>query len=161
VTPAAISSPEQLFAEHGKDLYRWARRILNNTADAEDCLQDAFVLIVRFWNQCDKTKAYPWAVSIIRNQAMATLRKEKVRCRSQHCSLEAISHGEQPMVSSHEGAIIAKLALIRATKQLTAAERHALGLWVSGHIHADEVGPCMKSREYRAVHRVRKLCSVC
>ena len=153
---APLTSPEQLFIDCRKGLFLAAVRILHNTEDAEDCVQETALRMVRFWNCCrDQSTGHSWALSIVRHQAFDALRKRRAAKRD----VMSCPSGQWNMtVRSHEGQILARLTLIRATARLTDTDREALALWAAGHRAVKEVGPAMHSREYRAIHRIRTLC---
>lgn len=57
-----------------------AMRILKDQADAEDAMQNAFLQIIRHFEEiykipCDKLPS--WCVSIVKNEALSILRKKK------------------------------------------------------------------------------------
>lgn len=72
-----IDTPEQLYSLHRKAFLTVALKYLPRPEDAEDCVQDAMLRIVRFWASCDKSKALAWGSRIVRNAALDVHRKRK------------------------------------------------------------------------------------
>ena len=46
-TPSALLDPELLLERYGERIYRLARRMTNNDADAEDAMQNTIILILK------------------------------------------------------------------------------------------------------------------
>jgi RNA polymerase sigma factor (sigma-70 family) len=152
VDTVPITSPEQLFTRCRRGLYVMAFRVLHNQEDAEDCLQEAALRMVRYWHTCNPERAVAWALTIVRNQALDTLRRRRVQNR------HAIEDFPNLASASHEGSVIARLTLAAAIARLTETEREALALWMDHRRSVAAVGPRMHSRQYRALHRLRHLC---
>jgi RNA polymerase sigma-70 factor (ECF subfamily) len=71
---------ETLMRRHNRMLYRLARSILRNDADAEDALQDAYVAAYRNIRSFHATaKISTWLARIVINEAYARLRAQKSR----------------------------------------------------------------------------------
>lgn len=148
-----IENAGQLLAEHRITLFRVALRYTRSIEDAEDCLQDAMVRMLRFWDDARKDTLLHWACTVVKSQALDLIRKRASRRQEFHVSLEDIC---EPAIRSHEGATIARVMLAKASRKLSAGDRQALALWISGSRSRTSVGQAMKSREYRAIHRLRK-----
>ena len=69
-----------LYEENHIRMEQAAMRILKDQADAEDALQNAFLQIIRHFEEiykipCDKLPF--WCISIVKNEALTILRKKK------------------------------------------------------------------------------------
>src|SRR5262249_53765616 len=65
---------------HNRLLYRTARSILRDDAEAEDCLQEAYLQAFRsIAGFRAEAKLSTWLTRIVINQALAKLRKDKTR----------------------------------------------------------------------------------
>ena len=69
-----------LYKENHIRMEQAAMRILKDQADAEDAMQNAFLQIIRHFEEiykipCDKLPS--WCVSIVKNEALSILRKKK------------------------------------------------------------------------------------
>jgi RNA polymerase sigma factor (sigma-70 family) len=148
-----ISSPEELFMQCRRGLYVMALRVLRNEEDAEDCLQETALRMVRCWKTCNLETAIPWALTIVHNQAISVLRKRRTQPSN------ANSEAPGPSIRSHENAIIARLTLAKALKRLNRTEREAMVLWFAHRRSVKAIGAGMHTRQYRALHRMRKLCA--
>lgn len=93
---SAKSAPPQLLSvlsESLPSLYRCAHRILGNTADAEDAVQDALLAAFKYSNQFRGEAQYStWVTTIVINCARMHLRR---RSRHTHVSLESRVGEEQ------------------------------------------------------------------
>lgn len=68
----------QLMRRHNQTLYRTARSILNDDAEAEDAVQEAYLLAFRAMNQFrGDAKLSSWLVRIVVNVAIMRLRKRR------------------------------------------------------------------------------------
>lgn len=62
---------------HSNLLYNYALRMTNNTADAEDLLQETFLKAYRFWDQYEQgTNIRAWLFRILKNSFINRYRKE-------------------------------------------------------------------------------------
>src|SRR5215471_3715095 len=69
---------EILMRRHNQRLYRVARSVLNNDAEAEDALQEAYVRAFTKLNQFEgKAQVSTWLSKIVLHEALARLRKKK------------------------------------------------------------------------------------
>jgi RNA polymerase sigma-70 factor, ECF subfamily len=94
---ASAQQFEQILASGLPRLYRSAYRVLGNTADAEDAVQDALLAAHTHLNQFrGQAQISTWLTTIVLNSARMQLRR---RARLAHVSLDQ-SNGElQPSVS--------------------------------------------------------------
>ena len=71
--PAAL---EALMRQHNRMLFRTARAILRDDAEAEEAVQDAYLKAFRAWDQFrGESKLSTWLVRIAANEALMRLRK--------------------------------------------------------------------------------------
>ncbi len=150
-----ITSPEQLFTQWRRGMFLEAFRILHGTEDAEDCVQEAGLRIVRFWNTCNPETAPAWAFAIVRNQALDILRKRRVRTQETE---EPFAKNCDPAIPSHEASIIARLTLAAAVARLTPQQAEAFALWVEGQRSRPAVGKTIYFRQWRTLGRLRNFC---
>jgi RNA polymerase sigma factor (sigma-70 family) len=150
---SAATSPEQVILESRNAMLHAAMAVLRNPEDAEDCVQDASLRLLRFWGSFHaKCSTRTWALTLTHNQALAVLRSRRAAKRDQtqyRCDI---------VTRSHEGQILARLTLIRAAAKLTGNERQALALWVLGYRAKKQNSPGAYMRVYRAVQHMRDLC---
>jgi RNA polymerase sigma-70 factor, ECF subfamily len=70
-----------LYDRHSRPLYSTALRILNDPAEAQDVVHDAFITLwkksVEF--QPERGTAFGWAVTLVRNRAIDRLRTRRRR----------------------------------------------------------------------------------
>ena len=71
---------EALMRQHNRMLFRTARAILHDDAEAEDALQDAYVLAYQAMGKFrGEAKVSTWLARIVANEALQRLRKSKRR----------------------------------------------------------------------------------
>src|SRR5436190_11151821 len=74
--PSSKAAFEQLMRQYNQRLFRVARSILKNDADAEDALQDAYVQAYRHLNNFrGDAELSTWLTRIVINQALMRVRK--------------------------------------------------------------------------------------
>jgi RNA polymerase sigma-70 factor (ECF subfamily) len=81
-SPRAADSAafEALMRQHNRMLFRTARAILHDDAEAEDALQDAYVLAYQAMGKFrGEAKVSTWLARIVANEALQRLRKSKRR----------------------------------------------------------------------------------
>jgi RNA polymerase sigma-70 factor (ECF subfamily) len=81
----------EFYDQTAASLFSFALRILNNTQDAEEVIQDVFIQI---WNKAatfdpDLGLAFNWAMSILRNRCIDRLRARQRRSRVMVDGLDA------------------------------------------------------------------------
>jgi len=77
---AASAEFEALMRQHNRMLFRTARAILHDDAEAEDALQDAYVLAYQAMGKFrGEAKVSTWLARIVANEALQRLRKSKRR----------------------------------------------------------------------------------
>lgn len=76
-TPA-LDQVAQLFEQHGPALYRFARVLLHGSADAEDCVQTAFVRLMEHLERGgDVSNLRAWLFTVTANAARDRLRGQR------------------------------------------------------------------------------------
>lgn len=79
-TPVAPLTAEQVFRDYAPRVYNLARRMLGNTADAEDVTQDVLLQVVRKLDTFRGESAFPtWLHKVTVNAALAHRRKRANR----------------------------------------------------------------------------------
>ena len=71
-------SYEMLYRQYAKAMYNTSLRIVNNTADAEDVLQESFVAAFRLDNFDYSSTFGAWVKRIVVNKSIDVLRKRKM-----------------------------------------------------------------------------------
>jgi RNA polymerase sigma-70 factor (ECF subfamily) len=155
---------EQLIAGHQPQLWRYARRMCGNVADAEDVLQDALLAAVRGFAQY-RGEAAPrtWLFSILRHACFRARRQRSTAdARSADASDELAAldaGGPEQRASSRQLAA----AVVRAIAELEPAQREALVLRDIEGLSASEVAEltgssveAVKSRLHRARRNVQQ-----
>jgi len=75
--PARLAEFEQLMRRHNRMLFRTARAILRDDAEAEDALQEAYLRAYRSMDSFrGEAKVSTWLVRIVVNEALARRRKD-------------------------------------------------------------------------------------
>jgi len=143
---------EQFLFRHRAALVRVARRYFRSQDDAEDCVQDACVHLLRSWNQASAATRFAWAIAVVRNRSLDILRKRRSHQENSHVSIEQI---DVP-VRDHGAAIIAKLTLEVTLGKVSPKQNRAIQKYLLGE---QASGSCQKSTEKaarsRAISRMR------
>ena len=156
---------ERLYRETSPRLLGFILRFLRRRDAAEDCLQEAFVLIWRHARSYDGTRGAPmsWMLSIARNAAIDRLRRER---RSPW--IEETAEGEDPPEPAgdlaEEMLALAEADEIgRAVADLPEAQRRAIHLaFYLGYTHeelAEKLGlplGTVKSHVRRGLERLKE-----
>jgi len=158
---------EQLIVRYQPQLWRYARRMCGNTAEAEDVLQDALLAAVRGFAQYRGEAALrTWLFSILRHACFRERRQRgAARSRTQEepdASAELAAPdagGPEQRASSRQLAD----AVVRAIAELEPAQREALVLRDLEGLSASEVAEltgssveAVKSRLHRARRNVQQ-----
>jgi RNA polymerase sigma-70 factor, ECF subfamily len=99
---AAVGEMEDVFSQRGRSFYRRAYRLLGNTADAEDAVQDALLSAYKHLGQFrGQSQMSTWLSSIVINAAKMQLRR---RPRHPHVSLD------EPTGEAQETSLLDRLA---------------------------------------------------
>jgi RNA polymerase sigma factor (sigma-70 family) len=91
------ASYETLYRQYSKAMYNTSLRIVNNSADAEDVLQEAFVDAFRSLNDFHYRSTFgAWLKKIVINKSINILRKRKMDLvELDHSNAHAITEDEQ------------------------------------------------------------------
>ncbi len=108
----------ELYDEHGSHAYSLALRIVGNTSDAEEIVQDVFLHVWRQAEKYDPTRATVtgWILMLTRSRAIDRLRARKARPALESRDLE---WGHEPG-DNQEVAVIAQEAATRVKAELEA-----------------------------------------
>ena len=72
-------SYELLYRQYAKPMFNTSLRIVNNTSDAEDVLQESFASAFRFLDRFDYSSTFgAWLKRIVINKSIGVLRKRKL-----------------------------------------------------------------------------------
>lgn len=127
VAAGDLSAFERIMRRHNRMLYRAARSILRDDAEAEDCLQSAYLLAYRsIAGFAGHAKLSTWLARIVINEALG--RKRRTARYGVVVPLDAAADGETP----HP---LAALAADRPGPE-TEAMRHELGTLIERRIDA-------------------------
>ncbi len=87
-----------IFAEHGQDMVRWARRVLRSDADADDAIQEVMLALTRaphVLQAVDRMRS--WLFALVRGRCVDLIRKDRRRKeREVGTSIEEIFGGADP-----------------------------------------------------------------
>jgi RNA polymerase sigma-70 factor (ECF subfamily) len=73
-----VQSYEMLYRQYAKPMYNTSLRIVNNTSDAEDVLQESFASAFQFLDRFDYSSTFgAWLKRIVINKSINTLRRRK------------------------------------------------------------------------------------
>jgi RNA polymerase sigma-70 factor, ECF subfamily len=101
-TFAQVSSMEDVLSQRGRSFYRSAYRVLGNSADAEDAVQDALLSAYKHLDQFrGQSQMSTWLSSIVINAAKMQLRR---RPRQMHVSVD------EPVGETQELSLLERLA---------------------------------------------------
>ncbi|MFI5131401.1 MAG: RNA polymerase sigma factor [Chitinophagales bacterium] len=74
-----VQSYEMLYRQYAKPMFNTSLRIVNNTSDAEDVLQDSFASAFQFIDRFDYSSSFgAWLKRIVVNKSINTLRRRKL-----------------------------------------------------------------------------------
>lgn len=91
---------ELLMRRHNRSLYRVARSILRNSAEAEDVMQEAYVSAYQHLNQfAGKSKFSTWLIKIVVHESLA-----RVRRKGRLTGLDSLTEGRLYIVSKQRAA---------------------------------------------------------
>jgi RNA polymerase sigma-70 factor (ECF subfamily) len=156
------SSYEILAIRYARPLHRIAWRLLRNEADAEDAVQSAHLMALKYIHQYRGSGYFQWMYSIVKNEAHTKMRKGK-RLVSIGDAYPAYlsSKGRNP----EEQVVDRDLedTLERAVEHLPAAFQPVFQLCEVEEMTAAETaerlglsGGCVKTRLFRAKHLLRR-----
>jgi RNA polymerase sigma-70 factor (ECF subfamily) len=131
------SAFEQLVRRHLRVAHAVAFRHLDNSADAEDVVQDAFVRALERLEDCRQPERFrSWLLTIVRNRAHNVRAREAVRATEPMESAPRASGGPDPSVETEERELRERLDGALAT--LTEVQRNVFVLYaMEGYDHAE------------------------
>jgi RNA polymerase sigma-70 factor (ECF subfamily) len=97
-------------AEHLRDLHRVSHRLLANTADAEDLVQDAYVRALRASNRFERgTDLKAWLLTILRNLARNHHRdRRRAQRHEEGLAIDRLALGVPAQDPSPESALLSR-----------------------------------------------------
>jgi len=159
-----IDAFEELFRAHQPDVYRWILRLVRDPAVAEDLTIETFWRIYRARARFDPDRCFgAWARRIAVNLAMGHLRHSHREVEMPQAAIEACPG---PPLRDHVLSREARTAIARAFASLPARLRAVAELALIEQTPYCEIAAALgitvqavKSREFRAVRRLRELLS--
>jgi RNA polymerase sigma-70 factor, ECF subfamily len=158
---------DELYRRYATPLYSLIYKMVGDTEEASEILQDAFVKLWRRANTFDpkKSKAFTWTVMLVRGLCIDHLRKRGRRAKSSH--LYALEHPEDVAREGIvEDIIFAERAQIirRALHALSDRDRECIELSFFSDVSHQEIAKklstpvgTIKSRLRRALLQLRLL----
>ena len=158
---------EALYRRHAALMHLLLRRILGETGEAEECLQETFA---RVWQRAGSYRpsgAGPraWIVAIGRNAALDRLRRRRARPQTEPLEVAPVpqsSPGDDPAEASVRAELRRRVQA--ALRDLSADQRQALELAYFSGLTQREIAErtrsplgTVKSRMRLAMHRLREL----
>jgi RNA polymerase sigma-70 factor, ECF subfamily len=133
----------ELYKRFAGSLYAMAQRMLEDSKDAEDTLQEAFTYIWRRAATYDPARSSPfsWAVMITRNKAIDRLRARGriEKLRGEYSEQEA-QYSQHDLASASEPALRERASIVRsALLQLPEEQRNALELSFFGGLTHEQI----------------------
>ncbi|MBI4276365.1 sigma-70 family RNA polymerase sigma factor [Candidatus Uhrbacteria bacterium] len=156
---------EQLVVRHLQVAYRVAYRVVANTADAEDVVQDAFLKMWQHLHRFDSTRPFrPWLLEIVRNTALDQIKKKQAIPMS-HNTDRADEHITDDR-NDYTRALDAQGIWERGMALLSRGARQVLEFYYQGTYTFQEIADMLgeplhtvKSRHRRAILTLRRLLS--
>ena len=160
-----LAAFEELYAAHAGKLYSVARRMLGNTADSEDLLQEIFLSAHRKLDSFRGDSALgTWLYRLATNECLDYLRSRAARTSERTDVLDDDAAGYEPGAPGLADRTIAKMDLEWAVAQLPAGCRAAFVLHDVQGLEHREVAAALgvaegtsKSQVHKARLRLRAL----
>ena len=131
---------DQLVRRHLAVAHRVAARVLNDTHDAQDAVQDAFIQALTHIESCERPEAFrSWLLTIVRNRAHNLVKSRRVRTTEPLENVEGSAQGkDDPSKSTYRGEIRERID--EALSDLTEIQRSVIVMFdAEGWTHR-EVG---------------------
>jgi RNA polymerase sigma-70 factor (ECF subfamily) len=117
---------DRLVRRHLAAAHRVAVRVLNDTHDAQDACQDAFIQALTHIDTCERPEAFrSWLLTIVRNRAYNLVKSRRVRATE---SLENVAvaarGGDDPSRSAYRGEVRERIE--KALGELTEIQRNVV-----------------------------------
>jgi RNA polymerase sigma factor (sigma-70 family) len=151
-----------LYDRYGKLAYGVALRVLDDSALAEDAVQDAFVTVWRQAATYDpaRGKASTWILMLVHRRAVDLVRRQH-RFHARGVKLEAAAP-QTPVENVDEG-VVRRSEVQAALRTLSSAERQALGLAYWAGLRQSEIATALgipsgtvNSRIFNAMAKLRE-----
>jgi RNA polymerase sigma factor (sigma-70 family) len=146
-----------LYRQYAKAMYNTSLRIVNNTADAEDVLQEAFVAAFRLEHFDYSSTFGAWLKRIVVNKSIDVLRKRKIiTIDIEESRVYDVQDNEQP---DEEPMRLMVGEIRKAITQLPPGYRTVLSLFLFEGYDYDEIGEIMNiapGTVRTQYHRARK-----
>jgi RNA polymerase sigma-70 factor (ECF subfamily) len=160
------SSFDMLYERLSGPLYGMAYRMMNDTKEAEDVLQEALTYIWRKAATYDPNRSSPfaWAVMITRNKAIDRLRvRQRLEKLREKVTSEEAFYEDKDVTSANEPTLRERGALVRsALEQIPQEQRQALELSFFGGLTHEQIAErldtplgTIKARIRRGLLRLR------
>jgi RNA polymerase sigma-70 factor (ECF subfamily) len=111
---------DQLVRRHLAVAHRVAVRVLNDTHDAQDACQDAFIQALTHIESCERPEAFrSWLLTIVKNRAYNLVKSRRVRTTEPLETVEgAVQGGDDPSRSAYRAEVREKIdeALVGLTE---------------------------------------------
>lgn len=151
-----------LFEAHGKEIHVYLWRMLQNTEDAEDCLQETFLRAYKSYDRIhDYSHLRAWLYKIATNTARTYFKK---RQKHEHGELSPHLPDKTSAVSDQVETKMTFLAVQAEVEKLPAKQQAALILHKYQMLSYKEIAVALKCNEdtaranvYQAVKKLRKL----
>ena len=135
-----------LYAEMSRPMYTVAARILNNRADAEDAVQEAFLKMLQKQSTDDIQNGRAYILQTVRNEALMILRKRS------HEELREEMPDERPDGYAWESDVMIKEAI----GKLSPTERDIVTLHINGELTFVEIAGIINMSLPAVYRRYRK-----
>ncbi|MDP4261881.1 MAG: sigma-70 family RNA polymerase sigma factor [Bacteroidota bacterium] len=138
-----VQSYEMLYRRYAKTMFNTSLRIVNNTPDAEDVLQESFAAAFHYLDKFDYSSTFgAWLKRIVINKSINVLRKRKVALMDiDDTKADEIQDGEMP----DEENIQLKVEEIRkAVSLLPNGYRTVLSLFLFEGYDYEEIGDILQ-----------------
>jgi RNA polymerase sigma-70 factor (ECF subfamily) len=152
---------DALFDRHCASVYNFARTMLNGSHDAEEVLQEAFLVVARTANSYVPRGLFRvWLMRITRNLCLNRLERERARRRAIAQSGLAVAELASPDPSGAESAEADErmAALRRLIRELPERQREAITLYAFEHMSYREIAQALEvplNTVKTLIHRAR------
>ena len=138
-----VQSYELLYRQYAKPMFNTSFRIVNNTSDAEDVLQESFASAFQFLDRFDYSSTFgAWLKRIVINKSITALRRRKLVFAEID---EATAHGTEESELIDEDNLALRVDEIRKTiRLLPNGYRTVLSLHLFEGYDYDEIGGILK-----------------
>ena len=154
---------EMLAADHSRDIYVYLWRMLSNTQDAEDCLQDTFLRAYKAYKRLDEqANTRAWLYKIATNVARTHLKK-RGRNASRTSDLDPQLVGQNANLDINLDNTLQLQQVNMAVQALPEKQRAALMMRKYQELSYPEIATALKTSEesaranvYQALKKLRK-----